>query len=99
MTNPPPRKPQGTVFGSPSKKEEVLEGSRPKRARKEVVRTSPPPRPMAVEEVEVPVEAMAGVEAEAPKRTPTPPITPLNQTPKLMQNEGLCPMGGGGGGD
>ena len=65
MTNPPPQNPQGTIFGSPSKKEEVLEESRPRRARKVVVLTSPSPRPRAVEEVEVPVEAVAGVEAEA----------------------------------
>ena len=37
-----------------------------------------PPRPTAVKEVEVPVEAVAGVEAEAPKRTPTPLTTPQN---------------------
>ena len=54
-----------------------------------------PPRPTAVEEVEVPVEAVAGVEAEAPKRTPTPLPTPQNhQAPNLMQNDQLCPVGG-----
>ena len=36
------------------------------------------PRPTAVKEVEVPVEAVAGVEAEAPKRMPTPLTTPQN---------------------
>ena len=54
-----------------------------------------PPRPTAMEEVEVPVEAVAGVEAEAPKRTPTPLTTPQNhQAPNLMQNDQLCPVGG-----
>ena len=54
-----------------------------------------PPRPTAVEEVEVPVEAVAGVEAEVPKRTPTPLTTPQNhQAPNLMQNDQLCPVGG-----
>ena len=52
-----------------------------------------PPRPKAVE-VEVPVEAVVGVEVEAPKKTLTPPITPQNQPPKLMQNDQLCPVGG-----
>ena len=50
-----------------------------------------PPRSTAVEEV----EAVAGVEAEAPKRTPTPLTTPQNhQAPNLMQNDQLCPVGG-----
>ena len=54
-----------------------------------------PPRPTAVEEAEVPVEAVAGVEAEAPKRTLTPLTTPQNhQAPNLMQNDQLCPVGG-----
>ena len=52
-----------------------------------------PPRPKAVE-VEVPVEAVVGVEVEAPKRTLTPPITPQSQPPKLIQNDQLCPVGG-----
>ena len=44
----------------------------------------------------MPVEAVAGVEAEAeaPKRTLTPPITPQSQPPKLIQNDQLCPVGG-----
>ena len=42
----------------------------------------------------MPVEAVVGVEVEAPKRTLTPPITPQNQPPKLMQNDQLCPVGG-----
>ena len=54
-----------------------------------------PPRPTAVEEVEVPVEAVAGVKAEASKRMPTPLTTPQNhQAPNLMQNNQLCPVGG-----
>ena len=54
--------------------------SKPRRVRK------------AAEEVKVPVEAVAGVEAEAPKRTLTPP--PQSQPPKLIQNDQLCPVGG-----
>ena len=58
-----------------------------------MVEARTPPRPKAVE-VEVPVEAVVGVEVEAPKKTLTPPITPQNQPPKLMQNDQLCPVGG-----
>ena len=42
----------------------------------------------------MPVEAVVGVEVEAPKKTLTPPITPQNQPPKLMQND--QPLSGGG---
>ena len=88
VSNPPPRNPQGIIFGSPSKKEEVLEGSRSRRAERVVAQTDPPPRPTAVEEVEVPTEVVVGVAVEAPKRTPTPPITPQNQTPKSGGHHG-----------
>ena len=67
--------------------EEVREGSRPKRI-------DPPPRPRAVEVVEVPAEVVVGVAVEAPKRTPTPLTTPRNQTPRLTQNEESCPVWG-----
>ena len=63
-----------------------------------VARIDPPPRPRAVEVVEVPAEVVVGVAVEAPKRTPTPLTTPRNQIPRLTQNKESCPVGGGGGG-
>ena len=87
---PSTSKQSGDRFRIP-KKAEVRVASKPRRVRKVVDQT---PRPKAVEEVEVPVEAVVGVEAEAPKRTPTPPIIPQNQPHKLIQNDQLCPVGG-----
>ena len=47
-----------------------------------VARTNPPPRPRAVEEVEVPVEAVAGVEAEGQKKDAYSNYNTLKPAPK-----------------